>query len=737
MANNNEDRNINITPKKNKFVQSLVNNINTGMDRLYKQTYMSTPMNSKDLNNIKNDFNRSLDKLLDDNYDSKGETNISALYNRASNGGTNRNNVLFEELFEDNRMVDGLLADFSENKRFEELDNEIDLILKFMPLLEDALDAKKDNVLSADNYNKDYINAVINNNVDNFAENIKNLKQMYDVLDISENAYDAASKYGEQFIYIDNYKDALAKLLDNKPSAIDYARNKNTNESFREFRSKDIICECFNGADIASFGNMDKPNEFKNTEVYVEFNHCCLESAVTEACITEASKNKVEFQNSTNVKNINFETLGSESIYDTQKQRNVSNELDELKVNGSIIRILERKNVIVIFMDNIVLGYYYFECETEEFMLNSPSYANMFSPTMRSSTIMDHTQQNAQRREQMLKSFSSQLSNYIDSSFINSNKDLKEEIYIVLKHNNMFNGSARNKIKVTFIPPDKMVHYCFEKDPKTHRGISDLEKSLLPAKIYVYLYLNDTIGALRSHDKRIYNVRNNVDTNIAQNLINAINQLQKGNMGARELVSMKTMLNITGRYNDIVVPVGPSGESPIDFQVMDGQQIDTKTDLMEMMQEMAVSATGVPYEYVQSRKTVDYAVRLTMASSKFLRKTFKRQAVVQKLLSEILTKLYNNEYEPNTKVYVEVLLPPPGFLQLMNTTQLFQSVNEQVESILNMTYDDEVPMKKRKIMEMKLKRHYLKGYLDGAMLDRMKEETEMEYIKDTNKNDQE
>ena len=130
MANNNEDRNITITPKKNKFVQSLVNNINTGMDRLYKQTYMSPPMNNKDLTNIKNDFNKSLDKLLDDNYDSKGETNISALYNRASTGSGPRSNVLFEELFEDNRMVDGLLADFSENKRFEELDNEIDLILK-------------------------------------------------------------------------------------------------------------------------------------------------------------------------------------------------------------------------------------------------------------------------------------------------------------------------------------------------------------------------------------------------------------------------------------------------------------------------------------------------------------------------------------------------------------------------------------------------------------------------------
>lgn len=725
-----DNRNINITPKRNKFVQSVINNINSGMDKLYKQTFMTSPMNSKDLNNIKNSFNKSLDKLLDTNYDNNGETNISALYNRTGNV----KGLMFDEIFEDNKFLDGIMADFSENKRLKELDNEIDLILKFMPLLEDALDAKKDNVLSADNYNKDYINCIDNNNIDNFAENIKNIKDIYDVLEISENAYDAASKYGEQFIYIDSYKDALGKLISNKPDTIEHIKS-NTNEAAHRFKTKDIVCESFNCQAIAKANNIDMTFN-KEANVYVEFNTCCLESAVKDSYITEEAKKKVKFQNSTDVKSVDFETLGtSEGLYNTDTKKN--SQASNLKVNGSIIRMLKRENVVIIFMDNIVLGYYYFECETDELFLNTPSYANMFTPTMRTSNVMDQSAQNAQRREQMLKAFSGELSRYIDASFINSNKDLKEEIYVVLKHNNMFNGNAINRIKVTFIPPEKMVHYCFEKDPDTHRGISDLQKSLLPAKIYVYLYLNDTISSLRAHDKRIYNIKNNVDTNIAQNLINAINQLKKGNMGARELMSMKTMLNITGRYNDIVVPVGPSGESPIDFQVMDGRQIETKTDLMEMMQEMAVSATGVPYEYIQSRKTVDYAVRLTMSSSKFLRKTFKRQAIVQKLLSEIMTKLYNNEYPSNTYVNIEVLLPPPGFLQLLNTQQLFESVNQQVESILNMTYDDEVPMKKRKMMEVKLKRHYLKGYLDGEMVDRLKRETDMEYVKEIKKSEQE
>ena len=331
-----------------------------------------------------------------------------------------------------------------------------------------------------------------------------------------------------------------------------------------------------------------------------------------------------------------------------------------------------------------------------------------------------------EQKERLLKTLSASISNYIDSNFINNNQDLKEEIYIILKHNDMFNGGNINKIRVSFIPPENMIHYYFKLDPITHRGISDLQKSLLPAKIYVYLYLNDTIGNLtRSQDKRMYSVKNSVDTNISQVLLNTINQLKKSNMGARELTSMKTMLNITGRYNDVIIPVGPSGESPIDFQVMEGQNIETKTDLMEMMQEMAVNATDVPYEYVQSRKTVDYAVRLTMSNAKFIRKTFKRQAIVQKHLSKLVTILYNNEFNENTNL--NVLLPPPGFLQTINNNQLYETVNQQVSLILEMKLTDDDDPRLRKKLQMKLMEHYLKGYLDMDLIERLVRESKMEF----------
>ena len=421
---------------------------------------------------------------------------------------------------------------------------------------------------------------------------------------------------------------------------------------------------------------------------------------------------------------LSFEGLGSEGIidYDKSKEENKNN---NLKVNGSIIKKLPRENTIPLYIDDIVLGYYYIECDSEIIMTERNQYSTMNNGR---ENLIKQQQKKLQeeQKERLLKTLSASISNYIDSNFINNNQDLKEEIYIILKHNDMFNGGNINKIRVSFIPPENMIHYYFKLDPITHRGISDLQKSLLPAKIYVYLYLNDTIGNLtRSQDKRMYSVKNSVDTNISQVLLNTINQLKKSNMGARELTSMKTMLNITGRYNDVIIPVGPSGESPIDFQVMEGQNIETKTDLMEMMQEMAVNATDVPYEYVQSRKTVDYAVRLTMSNAKFIRKTFKRQAIVQKHLSKLVTILYNNEFNENTNL--NVLLPPPGFLQTINNNQLYETVNQQVSLILEMKLTDDDDPRLRKKLQMKLMEHYLKGYLDMDLIERLVRESKMEF----------
>lgn len=728
----------NNTKSSGKVINNLVNNIRNNMDNLYKNTYFSQANNKKDLKNIKMDIDNSIDNIINANVDNVGIPNISQLYTRMHmKDGKNENNDELENLFNDKSLTDSLMLNFTENRHIKDFDDEIDMICKFMPTLEDALDAKKDNVLSADQFSKDFINVVNRSNVDKtttFNERIKQIKKKYNLIELFEDAYDNASRYGEQFIYNVDYNKALSRLLATKNNTMaPYVTNEAVNEVV-----EGLITESFDLGQMCkdAYGDHIKDEEmlFKHGETFkVELNV----TGVLESFIIEQQKvtnivneNTAKF-NTTIKDDIAFEGLekkkNKESI-DGLIDINATSKNSKLNVPGRVIKKLKRENVIPIYIEDLCLGFYYVENDHNEMFTGSTMNDPMMS--LKSGSMRTKSEVN---KDTMLQHMSSKLSSMIDSKFININQDLSREIYMILKHNDIFNGKQTNQFRVTFIPPEDMEHIYFKKDPKTNRGISDLDKALLPAKLYTSLYTNGYLGVMtRGQDKRVYYVKQNIDTNISKVLLNTINQIKKGNMGLRELTSVKSMFNIIGRHNDHIIPVGASGDSPINFEVMQGQDIDIKQELLDIFEQMAINSTDVPYEYIQSRQTVDYAVRLTMSNGKFLRKTFKRQARCEILFGSIITKIYNSEYGENDTLEVE--LPPPAFLNLLNTNTMIQNINDTVTHIVEMEMTGEQDESVQNIFIRKLKRHYLGGYLDLRNIESLKEESYMEASIEKQKN---
>lgn len=728
MAKDDKNKKVN-----NKTINTLVSSIRGNIDNLYKNTYFSQINNKKDLNNIKADIDASIDDIINANINNVGVPNISQLYSRLKiKNGENSDSISnqLEDLFNDKSLTDSLMVNFTENRYIKDYDEEIDIICKYMPSLEDALDAKKDNVLSADHFTKDFINAKNKSNINNsvvFNDRISLLKDKYNLLELFETAYDNASKYGEEFIYNVSYNKALSRLLSTK------------NNTSAPFVTTEAANDIIDGVITESFEiNYKDEKDEKISNFNVELNV----SGVIESLVLEYKKaseilneNSTKYYSNTVPRNISFEgiekkkdKIASDGLIDVNSKENKSN----INVPGSIIKRLKRENVLPIYIEDLCLGYYYIEHDYESLF----GAQSAMDPMLSLKTGKTNTLINNKNNDNVIKMLSSKLSSFIDSKFINANQDLSKEIYMILKHNDIFNAKDSNQFKVTFIPPEDIVHIYFKKDPVTHRGISDLDRALIPAKLYTSLYMTGYLGIMtRGHDKRVYYVKQNVDTNISKVLLNTINQIKKGNMGARELTSVKNLLNITGRYNDYIIPVGASGDSPINFEVMQGQNIDIKQELLDLLEQMAVNSTDVPYEYVQSRQTVDYAVRLTMSSGKFLRKSFKRQAKCEIFFSRIMTSVYNTEFDENDDIEVE--LPPPAFLNLLNTNSMIQNINETVSSILEMEMADETDEMVRNIFTKKLKRNYLSGYLDLKNIESLKEQSYMEAKIEKQKNSEE
>lgn len=752
-------------------IKKIANAIQGNVSDLYKSTYYSDIDNVNQLQNIKNSIDASIKNIMDTNSDTVGEPNISKLYERMLMNAQNDPSTIneFERIFGDNEFVNNLANSYMDNRWVKAVDMEIDEILRYMPKLNEALLTMRDNVLSADSFSKDYLN--IENDspspetAEQFSHNIVDFKTKYDLLKLTTDIYDNTSKYGEVFIYCVPYQKAIQRLMDRKLTIRNVVVKTNYHENAVIIESVDSGKSTIKIAD----GLSDEPainyniniengvissiveSEKQAREIYKSVREQSLteqffneQSAVREGIVDIVSTgtpyantfdNDIEMGAKLPVHHNFDQTLGdsldlpeyedstSDGLYEKNKQQPKISPM-----SGCIIKKLKRERITPIIMNDICLGYYYFEFDEQMDM-----FEDRFTTTGMVNTITGLRSNGRaeafdamQRREELLRNIASNLADKIDSKFVNANQDLKKEIYHILKYNDNFNAAAgsANNIRVTYIPPEDIHHFYFKLDDDTKRGLSDLNLSLIPAKLWVAIYITNCLAIMtRGNDKRVYYVRQSVESNISKTLLKTINEIKKSNFGIRQVENINSVLNITGRFNDYIIPRGSDGQSPIEFEVMQGQNIEIKTELLNILEESAVNVTGVPIELIQNRQSPDYAMQLTMSNSKFLRFVYSRQSNFQEQLSKLFTKLYNMEF--NNNISVRVTLPPPLFINVTNTNQLIVNTNDYCENIANIVMageDDELKARFAK----QLKIYHLGSYMNMEVINKMIEKAKQD-----------
>ena len=722
-------------------INKKIDNLNTTVDNLYNIVYSTRVDNQNDLDRITDDIDNNLNDLLS-SVNNQNISNISNLIIRLQKkNGSNLDNLNkeLESLVSDKSVID--TVNMENVQKYIQAENyQYDLILKYVPKLKEALEIMKDNVLSSDNYTKDFINVLGNKTNDQetniFNSRAKILLEKYDIQELFEDMYIKTAKYGEYFLYQVPYKIALKRLMDrrNAPNIMSESTNSKNGTtqkvifesvSFSKVNHRELPDMTDKFLDKLGESNskvilkMDPygiiPEAVNEVKVAIEkrkkYSNSSLNEAFTESVLSEArddnnfNRGLGALSYDTTLAMSNDGTLGGVN-------RNIDNSQEIRDMVGCVLYEIPRENIIPLYIGNYCIGYYYFGI-VNDYINKQVTMGNQYN-SLTSSSEVKATELDKQT-DMLVSYIASQLSQAIDTKFINNNIDLKDEIYAILRYNDQFNATLGvNTINVSFIPASDIHHFYFKLDEKSHRGISDLQDSIVPAMLYALLYLTDIINKVsRSQDKRIYYVKQNVETNVARTMLNVINQLKKGNMGMRQLENMNTIFNVIGKYNDFIIPRSSSGESPIDFEVMQGQNTDTPTELMDRMEESAVNRTDVPYEFVQSVNQVDYATRFTMSNSKFLRKVFKRQMRCQKHFTQIFRKLYNFEYNEN-ETSMEIRLPAPTYMTMTNSQTLIDNTKNFAQAIADIELADKDDLKPEFI---KLLMHnYLGTYLDYDMI---------------------
>lgn len=731
-----EDKNV-------KQQEGLLSSIRKGLANLYGRTYYTPPDGDSELTHLTDRINDSMGKIINDINYSTGLSSISTLYAKAIDY-QNDPKVAdgFDNLFKDMANDGSVYNVFFNNRSLRLFDAEIDMICKYMPMLEDALGVLCDNVISSDHFSKDFIfisdeNVSVENNKELFYNNIKVLKDKYDLLIKFQDIIYNTSKYGERFYYIVPYERAIKKLLDNPDNkfvtsheAMSLTESGILKQTPALKESGDVFVNAINK---------------KEQSLDVEFAFNMSNSLSKEIVAHEAAANRLKhikesalnFNEATTstVSLVANDKLDASPFYDDTTSNglivagdNKFNTKEDWGLNGCVFKELNRYKIIPVRIEDLILGYAYLENDRygldDDFPV-SDTTTPVNAMGINVATDLEATKNSAVISDSIVKTVASKLSAAIDTKFIKLNKDLSKEIYTVLKHD--LQAGKKNKYNVTFLPPDDVVHCYYKLDPDTYRGISDLYKSMIPAKLFIGLYITNTIGAMtRAQDRRVYYVKQSgIDTNISRILLTTIDQLKRQNFNIRQLESMKNVLNILGRFNDFVIPTDNSGNAPVQFEVMQGQQIDPQTDLMEKLQSMAVNSTDVPFEIVQARQSMDYAIQASMSNSRFLKKIYNRQTIANRFLSSIMTKLYRGEFNNPTAV-IKVNLPTPMFLNLTNTNQIIQNANDVAQAAME-AFSDDLDDNAKQIFFNNLKGKMLESYIDMEMIMRVKEATKIEY----------
>lgn len=740
----------------------LLDKLDDQLSSLYRTTYFKDEIDDTLFDRVSDELTDTIRKVTDNDPEYQNLSNITSLYQKLSNRLSSSRDVIISNfgknndkdistLFQTNEMMASLMEVYARTKWITELDSEFDMICKYMPKLKVALDIKRDAVLCSDSYTKEFITITPKNETAGDAKNteiqnnIKNMMKKYDINSKVEKWYEDTSLYGEEFVYIVPYSTAMEQLLARKNNTSYMMSEATVVSEAGDIKLKEIpvsasIYSGSNGQGInikfdksgilrEAVENNAAIRKYLQDKMYrgltEVFNEALLESGDsfndhlkksgrndTEVRFDRVIGDEIEWEDD--------DSTAADGLAGTEKKS------EKIRLNGAIVKSIRHDKFMPIYIEDMFFGGYFIKFEAEEEIdINSNSNVNGYN----SITSMFNNEKvgsaNKTTGDEILKIVAGKISQAIDRTFINSNPNLKREIYLMLKYNDKYNALDRSlNMNIVFIPADDIHHLKFREDPETHRGISDLWDALVPAKQWIMLNTTISLGIItRGYDRRVYYVKQSLDTNTAQSILNVITQIKKSNFGIREMESINNILGLLGRFHDFVIPMGPNGDAPIQFDTMPGQQFDFPTELMQNFEESAVNSTDIPIEVVNSSFNMDFAVRYTMTNAKMLRAVLKRQLTMEDFLEPTLSKIYKFEY--GEAIELEVTLPPPAFLSMTQGVQLIQAASQYADSIVEVEMsrdtDEEKAAVKRRIV-----RKLIPSYISDKEIEDIKNKVKIE-----------
>ena len=507
-------------------------------------------------------------------------------------------------------------------------------------------------------------------------------------------------EYGEYYAYIIPY----AKLFNdlNKNRATDqygrriYRESTNTvYESFEDSKGKidkkeydKFIKKTYekykeNGVKKGSVQEFISEEAFKKDMTNILNNISVCNDSVPLPVIEEGAESLNFYANqyfTEEAKSDSYKNIFNQVNSNKKKEKGIFDDPNDMgefsNIGDCYFKLLEPTTVIPIKIMNTTIGYYYVQEEDItplEGAISSTLYFTKFDENRRENTIIDAI------ASKVVRSF--------DKKFLEDNIKFKEAIVDCFQYYNL----NEKRLKFQFIPAEYIQTFKIDEDANGN-GQSMIKKSLFYAKLYLMLLLFKIMSIiLYSNDTKVnYIKQSGIDKNVANKVQEIARIKQSRQINITDLFSYTTLINKVGNGNEMYVPVGRSGERPIETDILQGQDIQLNSDLLEMLKNSYILATGVPAAIVNYLNEADFAKVVEQNNTKFNGRVVNYQLDFNNSITELYQKLlrWSTKIDEGVISNFQFALQPPKATSINTKGELIGQFQTLSDFLVNSLYED-------------------------------------------------
>lgn len=421
-----------------------------------------------------------------------------------------------------------------------------------------------------------------------------------------------------------------------------------------------------------------------------------------------------------------FTTLHNSEIKnpsgDTSKQNKEnekSNKYDDL--TGCYLKMIEPTRVLPVKIINTIIGYFYVQDE------DITPLSGAISDTLYYSKFDEHS-----RQRTVIDAIASRVAKSFDKPFLEKNIKFKEAIIDCLNYYNL----NEKRLKFQFIPTDYIVEFKIDEDMEGN-GQSMLKKSLFYAKLYLMLLLFKIMSIiLNSNDVKVnYVKQSGIDKNLANQVQEIARIRQSRQINITDLFSYTTLINKVGNGSEMYIPTGRSGERPIETEILSGQEIQLNSDLLEMLRNNYILATGCPVAIMNFLQESDFAKSIELGNTKWLGRVINYQLDFNPSITTLYQKLmkWSTNIPENVIDNFEFVLQAPKTTALTTKSEMISQFITLRDFLAQMYFGDPTqeidPQKTNKMINIFSKKLMAEQLpmIDQDMIQRIVDETMVEY----------